>query len=108
MKRKFYDELVIWKETKNHKPLLVKGARQVGKTYIIDEFCRNNYEKVIKFDLIHDNSLISIFDEEKSFEMKVADLELLCGCKLNNPNTILFVDEVQKSEISNNNRRYII
>ena len=98
MKRNFYVELMIWKNTKRHKPLLVKGARQVGKTYIIDKFCEDNYKNIIKFDLIKDNSIDNIFSSDKSFDMKVNDLELLCGCKLDNKDTILFVDEVQKSE----------
>lgn len=98
MKRNFYVELLVWKNTKNHKPLLVKGARQVGKTYIIDKFCQDNYKNILKFDLIKDNSIDNIFNNDKSFEMKVSELELLCGCKLDDDDTILFVDEVQKSE----------
>ena len=98
MKRSFYDELLTWKNTKRHKPLLVKGARQVGKTYIIDKFCEENYQNVLKFDLIKDNSIDNIFSEDKPFDMKVSNLELLCGSKLDSEDTILFVDEVQKSE----------
>ena len=98
MERKFYNVLMDWKNTPGHKPLLVKGARQVGKTYIIDEFCQKNYKNILKFDLIQDNSITNIFNEDKPFEMKLADLELLCGCKLDDDETILFVDEVQKSE----------
>lgn len=91
--------MLEWKKDKNHKPLLIKGARQVGKTYIIDQFCHENYKTVLKFDLIKDDRIINIFnDENKSFESKVKSLELLCGVKLNDSNTILFIDEVQKSE----------
>ena len=45
MKRKIYNELLKWKSTSNNrKPLLVLGVRQSGKTYIIDQFCKNEYE----------------------------------------------------------------
>ena len=98
MERKFYQELMNWKNAKNHKPLLVKGARQVGKTYIIEKFCNENYKNVVEFDLIRDKNIINIFKEDKSFDSKISDLELLCGVKLNDPDTILFIDEVQKSE----------
>ena len=48
MKRKIYNELLKWKnEKENIKPLIVLGARQVGKTYIIDDFCKNEYENYI-------------------------------------------------------------
>ena len=42
MQRKIYDELKKWKNTLNAKPLMLMGARQCGKTYIIKEFCKNN------------------------------------------------------------------
>ena len=47
LKRKFYDELIAWKNTKSKECLLVKGARQVGKTYIIDKFGKENYKSYI-------------------------------------------------------------
>lgn len=43
LERKIYQDLPNWKANKNKKSLIVKGARQVGKTYIIDKFCRENY-----------------------------------------------------------------
>ena len=47
MKRDIYKELCQWKASKNRKPLLLKGARQVGKTYILKEFAKNEYLKGI-------------------------------------------------------------
>ena len=47
MKRKFYQKLVAWKENNLSTPLMVVGARQIGKTYLIDEFCKNNFEDYI-------------------------------------------------------------
>ena len=47
LKRKIYDELLKWKESKDKKPLVIKGLRQVGKTYIVRQFANDNYENVI-------------------------------------------------------------
>ena len=44
MDRKIYEDLVAWKNTENHKTLMVLGVRQCGKTYIIDEFCKKEYK----------------------------------------------------------------
>lgn len=51
MKRKIYDELVKWKENEINKPILVLGIRQCGKPYIIEEFCKNEYDIYIKVNL---------------------------------------------------------
>ena len=47
MKRKFYNTLIKWKENNMEKPLMVVGARQIGKTYIIEEFCKNEFKDYI-------------------------------------------------------------
>ena len=52
LERKIYKEMIGWKQSHGNQALLITGARQVGKTYIVDEFCKDNYDKVIKFDLI--------------------------------------------------------
>lgn len=51
MKRKIYNELLDWKNDANNKPLLVLGVRQCGKTYIIKEFCKNEYQKYYTLNL---------------------------------------------------------
>ena len=53
MKRFITDKLIKWKNSKDRKPLILKGARQVGKTYILKEFGENNYENVAYPDLRH-------------------------------------------------------
>ena len=53
LRRKFYDDLVNWKRTHHQECLLVKGARQIGKTYIIEKFGRENYESLLTFNFIH-------------------------------------------------------
>lgn len=62
MKRKFYEELLEWKDKVNPKPMLVIGARQVGKTYIINEFIKNEFEKYNSFNLLHDTRITDLYD----------------------------------------------
>lgn len=47
IERKIYNDLIKWKENKNKKSLIIKGARQVGKTFIIDKFCMENYKNYV-------------------------------------------------------------
>ena len=61
-KRKIYDEILKWKNTPKHKPLIIKGLRQIGKTTIVKEFGKNNYDSVIFLDFRKDISLHAIFD----------------------------------------------
>ena len=62
LRRTFYDYLVKWKMSKGKECLLVKGARQIGKTFIIRKFGRENYESFIEINFIQDPQFISVFD----------------------------------------------
>ena len=97
MKRKFYETLLKWKNDGMEKPLMVVGARQIGKTYIIEEFCRNEFKEYIYINLLEKTSIKNIFEEESDFETKVKKLELELNKKITEK-TIVFFDEVQESE----------
>lgn len=62
LKRKIYDTLVEWNKDQNKVPIIVDGLRQVGKSYIVDKFARDNYENVITYDFRHRKELRKIFD----------------------------------------------
>ncbi len=98
MKRNFEEKLMKWKSNLNHKPLMVIGVRQIGKTYIINEFCKKNYEEYIYFNFESDKWLREVF--ENTIEPnKIRELiELKLGKKINIEKTVLFFDEVQISE----------
>jgi len=95
-KRKIYEDMLEWKKTKGHKPLIIKGLRQIGKTTIAEEFGKNNYKSVILLDFRKDISLHSIFDGDFDIDqitfaitLKKKDAKLL-------PNDTLFIfDEIQ-------------
>ena len=62
LKRKIYDTLIEWKKTKSRECLLVKGARQVGKTFIIEQFGRDNYENYIYLNFYKNPEYKEIFE----------------------------------------------
>ena len=77
MKRKIYDDLLKWKGNKNFKPLIVLGVRQCGKTYIIDEFCKNEFKNYKKINLFEDTDVIELYKSNKNYKQKYNDLKLL-------------------------------
>lgn len=107
MKRKIYDKILEWKSSKNRKPLLMFGARQVGKTYIIREFCKNEYENFHEVNLFHNEYIINIYESKMNAEEKFKELLAIAGVKEINENTVLFVDEVQESPSLISNLKYI-
>lgn len=98
MKRKIYDELLEWKENGMQKPLMVIGARQIGKTYIIKEFCKEEFKNYIYINLFEQTEIIKIFDEEISTEEKFKRMKIYLDKDIDLKNTIIFFDEVQESE----------
>ena len=98
MKRKIYDELVAWKNNSNFKPLIVLGARQCGKTYIIDEFCQKEYKNYKKINLLYDIEVVKLYASNDSSEKKYNDLKILLDFDFDQEDSILFIDEIQESE----------
>lgn len=100
MKRKIYDDLLNWKNEKNNiKPLMVLGARQVGKTYIIDEFCKNEFKYYRKINLLNDVDVLNLYERtDISSDQKYNYLKTLLNFDLDIEDSVLFIDEIQESE----------
>lgn len=99
MRRKIEAELLKWKQKKNdRKPLLLYGARQVGKTYIIMDFGEKNYENVVYINLETNLSVASVFDEDITPERIIKLLEAVVEEHINPETTLLFLDEIQSCE----------
>ena len=98
MKRKIYDDLVKWKNTNNFKPLVVLGVRQCGKTFIIDEFCKNEFKNYKKINLLNDRDVVKLYASDYSSEKKYNDLKLLLDFDFEKEDSVLFIDEIQESE----------
>lgn len=98
MKRKIYNQLIEWKNNKINKPLLILGVRQCGKTYIINEFCKNEYKNYLKINLLERNDVVNLYKENINSEEKYKRLKAMINFDFDKENSILFIDEIQESE----------
>jgi predicted AAA+ superfamily ATPase len=95
MKREGYTRLVEWKNSRNRKPLLLQGARQVGKTFLVNEFGNKEYAQFIYLNFEQNPGLASLFKSELNPESILHNLGLYLGKKIIAENTLLFFDEIQ-------------
>lgn len=95
MKRLLYKNLVAWKKSKNRKPLLLQGARQVGKTYLINEFGSNEYINYVYLNFEQDSELKSLFKGNLDPIKLIDNISLYIGRKVRSKNTLIFFDEIQ-------------
>lgn len=100
MKRKIYNELIQWKDNVvNIKPIMIMGARQVGKTYIIREFCKKEYNSFIEVNLLNRSDIVNLYNRnDLSSEQKFNYFKTLINYDIEKEDTILFIDEIQESE----------
>ena len=96
-RRKFYDRLMQWKSTKHQECLLVKGARQIGKTFIVEKFGREQYESFIEFNFVLDPDACSIFDGSLKAEDLYRKISAYDATRRLLPGrTLIFLDEIQE------------
>ena len=98
MQRLFENKLLDWKKSGMNKPLMVVGTRQIGKTYIIEKFAKENFEEYLYFNLEKNIDVRKIFEKNIDDTKIIEELELYLGKKINIEKTIFFFDEVQVSE----------
>lgn len=98
MERKIMDDLIKWKNSKNRKPLIIHGARQVGKTYIIKEFGKQYYENMIYVNFETNKELNGQISESIDAKFIINKLELFYGEKIIPEKTLIFFDEIQANE----------
>lgn len=95
MKRKLYSKLKEWKESANRKPLVLQGARQVGKTYLVSEFGRNEYDDFVYLNFEQTADLSTLFEGNFDSATIIENISLYIGKKITPENTLLFFDEIQ-------------
>lgn len=95
MKRKILNDLMKWKENPHKKPLIIKGARQVGKTYIIREFAQEAYEDLVEINFERDLEFIDLFKKTHNPKDILQYLEVAFMDKNFDRNTLFFMDEIQ-------------
>lgn len=98
MKRYAIKNLEQWKNSPNRKPLLLYGARQVGKTWLVRDFANKYYENLVELNFFTNERLRQIFDANIAPEFIVEQLELLFNTKIDPQKTLLFFDEIQESQ----------
>jgi len=97
LKRKMYQFLTDWKERKGKECLLIKGARQIGKTFIVEEFGKNEYKSFIEINFLKVPSLKEIFKGDLTADEIYKRMSAhLPGAKFTKGNTLIFLDEIQK------------
>lgn len=106
MKRFIMKQLVDWKNSFDRKPLILKGARQVGKTYILKEFGENNYENVAYFNFDHDDGLKELFSNTKNPIRIIEQLSIANGKKISPETTLIIFDEIQECPNALNSLKY--
>lgn len=94
MKRDLYEKLIEWKNNPRRKPLVLKGARQVGKSYLIEEFGNAEYENLIILNCDKDPRIKGVFESGFRTERIISDIEILSGKKIIPGKTLVFIDEV--------------
>ena len=97
MYRKILEELKKWKE-EYKMPLMLIGARQTGKTYILEEFCKNNFDNYIYINLDKEENIAKVFEESIDPDTIIEKIEIIKNVIINPENTIIFLDEIQISE----------
>ena len=98
MQRLFEKKLLDWKQSGMKKPLMIVGVRQIGKTYIIEKFAKENFEQYLYFNLEKNEEVKNIFEKTIDDVKIIEELELYLGRKIDIDKTIFFFDEVQTSE----------
>lgn len=106
MERKFTEKLNKWKNEYIDTPLMLIGARQTGKTYIIKKFCEENFEKQIYINFDENDIYESFFDGSINADDIINKMGIYFGYKIDIDKTIIFFDEIQKSERAINSLKY--
>ena len=95
MYRKATEELEKWKKSKNRKPLILRGARQVGKTWLLKHFGESNYESVAYFSLEDNPELSRVFEYDLDPHRIIRELGNIGGIKITPDSTLVILDEIQ-------------
>lgn len=92
MYRLAIEKLFKWKESKRRKPLIIEGARQVGKTWLMKEFGRQAYKDTIYINFDSNSEISELFSADLNTERLISGLELYVGHKIDPENSLLIFD----------------
>jgi len=106
LKRNAIQDLINWKSSDNRKPLVLKGARQVGKTWLMKEFGQNCYDSFVYFNFDEEEELKSIFETNKNPHRIIDLLSMIAGEKILPEETLIIFDEIQECPEALNTLKY--
>lgn len=95
MKRYLYSRLIEWKNKEGRKPLVLFGARQVGKTWLLKEFARNEYKKIVFISFDRDEAVCNLIRTEKEAEKILRGLSAIKNIDITPNDTLVIFDEIQ-------------
>jgi len=96
MYRVAMEQLYRWKSQEQRKPLIIRGARQVGKTWLMKTFGADAYQSSVYISFDNNRRMKELFCEDLNIERIIMGLELYAGQKIDPANTLLIFDEIQK------------
>ncbi len=106
MKRDIYKELLLWKKSKQRKPLILRGARQLGKTFILKEFAKNEYKNCVYLNFEDDPTLGDIFIHKFDKQKIISYLSTYGNIIIDPDSTLIIFDEIQASDAALNSLKY--
>ena len=106
MRRNAIEYLIRWKNDEERKPMVLKGARQVGKTWIMKEFGKNHYDNFVYFNFDEEDELKSIFETNKNPKRIIELLSMIAEEKIHPEKTLIIFDEIQECPEALNSLKY--
>lgn len=97
VQRFLMDDLVKWKEKENRKPLILKGARQVGKTWLMKEFGREYFKKTAYVSFYNNQRMKKVFDEDYDIERIIMNINIEANTEVTPEDTLIILDEIQEA-----------
>ncbi len=97
MKRYIMQQLMEWKNKENRKPLILKGARQVGKTWLMKEFGKNQFEKVAYVTFYNNQRMKRVFEEDYDIERIIMNINIETKLEVTPNDTLIIFDEIQEA-----------
>lgn len=106
MYRNAINELIEWKNNPEHLPLIIKGARQVGKTWLMKEFGKQEYKNTAYFSFDNMPRLKNIFNQDFDTKRIIEDLGIEAGFKITSEDTLIIFDEIQENPLAITSLKY--
>ena len=108
MYRTEINSLIRWKKSKTRKPLIIRGARQVGKTWLMKEFGKEEYNQTVYINFESSSHLIDIFNADFDIQRVITALQIETGIIANNHDTLIIFDEIQEAPKAITSLKYFL